>query len=61
MSSFSFFHSVFAVRVLRALSERNTFATVLGDVYLKSELKHYYTKVYNHLYLCVYFWSKTES
>lgn len=28
-----------AVRLLRALSERNTFATVLGGVYLKSELK----------------------
>lgn len=55
MSSFSFFHSVFAVRVLRALSERNTFATVLGDVYLKSELKTLlYKSVQPLVFVCIF-------
>lgn len=46
---------MFAVRVLRALSERNTFATVLGGVYLKSELKtSLYKSVQPLLFVCIF-------
>lgn len=42
---------MFTVRLLRALGERNTLATVLGGVYLTSELK---TSLYRSLQLLLF-------
>lgn len=49
------FFIVFTVRLLRTLSERNTLTTVLGAVYLKSELKtSLYRSLQPLLFMCVF-------
>lgn len=49
------FFIVLAVRLLKALSERNTFATVLGGVYLKIELKtSLYRSLQPLLFVCIF-------
>lgn len=46
---------MFTVRLLRTLSERNTLTTVLGAVYLKSELKtSLYRSLQPLLFMCVF-------